>query len=553
VSGGARAAVAAGASALLLAAAGAPANPSAAGGSGLFDVRSAEVPGSGSFAVQVSGAGYRCDETGAGSRKVDVADGGLQVAAGVGAWGEVWGHVGAAVLSVGAEDYRAISVRDGRVGAKVRLGGGRVVPGLAAEASLPWGVRARGFSTGAFEPGVTGLLTLHLPESNTLTGATLHANVGWRRLGDDRGRGFEGWPLYFLEPVHPAATRDRMDLRLALELAGRRTTLFAELLLDQLPSESLAFRESPMFLTPGFRWYFTESLSLMAASKITLASDDESSTRYKAPEDVYPNWQIGFALAWLRRGPGADRDGDGIPDFRDQCPREAEDKDGWDDADGCPERDNDSDGIPDEFDAAPDQREDFDGWIDSDGAADPDNDGDGILDEADACPLDAEDRDGVADADGCPEKDADGDGLPDESDKCPEQAENVDGVEDGDGCPERLSGAPQWLPGVVWDGAAVAPQPAAYYELNRLAERMQRDPGLNVQIRVLTEAPRDARAGKPDLATLRAEYLKAFLVTTGIDPARVEATGLAAATPTGAAGAPLPRAEVVTREAIRGE
>ena len=35
--------------------------------------------------------------------------------------------------------------------------------------------------------------------------------------------------------------------------------------------------------------------------------------------------------------PEPDRDGDGIPDAKDACPYEAEDMDGVEDSDGCPE------------------------------------------------------------------------------------------------------------------------------------------------------------------------------------------------------------------------
>jgi outer membrane protein OmpA-like peptidoglycan-associated protein len=66
-----------------------------------------------------------------------------------------------------------------------------------------------------------------------------------------------------------------------------------------------------------------------------------------------------------------DTDGDGILDPDDKCPTEAEDADGFQDADGCP---------------------------------DPDNDGDGILDAADKCPLEAEVMNGVDDEDGCPDE-----------------------------------------------------------------------------------------------------------------------------------------------------
>ena len=60
----------------------------------------------------------------------------------------------------------------------------------------------------------------------------------------------------------------------------------------------------------------------------------------------------------------------GVKDEVDQCPAEAESKNGIDDEDGCPE---------------------------------PDGDGDGVLGSQDKCPREAEDKDGVEDDDGCPD------------------------------------------------------------------------------------------------------------------------------------------------------
>jgi len=49
-----------------------------------------------------------------------------------------------------------------------------------------------------------------------------------------------------------------------------------------------------------------------------------------------------------------DQDHDGVLDKDDRCPNAAEDRDGFQDEDGCPEADNDEDGIPDEDDECPD-------------------------------------------------------------------------------------------------------------------------------------------------------------------------------------------------------
>ncbi len=135
--------------------------------------------------------------------------------------------------------------------------------------------------------------------------------------------------------------------------------------------------------------------------------------------------------------PDKDNDEDGIPDTEDNCPLTKEDMDGILDHDGCPDNDNDGDGIQDDNDKCPADPEDIDGFEDLDGCPDPDNDGDGILDEADQCPGEAETVNELKDEDGCPEPDTDGDGFVDELDKCPEEPETVNGVEDDDGCPDE--------------------------------------------------------------------------------------------------------------------
>ncbi len=199
-----------------------------------------------------------------------------------------------------------------------------------------------------------------------------------------------------------------------------------------------------------------------------------------------------------------DKDADGLNDKEDQCPTDKEDKDGFEDTDGCPEDDNDQDkikdsddkcpmqaevinglkdddgcpdevpdkdkdGIPDADDKCPDQfgkvrvkeyygcadkdqdgvpdpidkcldaAEDTDGFEDTDGCPDPDNDRDGIPDDGDECIDAPEIKNGFKDEDGCPDEvpDTDKDGIPDTADKCPKVPENVNGFEDTDGCPDK--------------------------------------------------------------------------------------------------------------------
>ena len=102
--------------------------------------------------------------------------------------------------------------------------------------------------------------------------------------------------------------------------------------------------------------------------------------------------------------------------------------------------DSDHDGVPDDVDRCPNEPEDRDGWQDEDGCPDPDNDNDGIPDTKDKCPNDPEDRDGFEDENGCPDPDNDRDGIPDTFDHCPNEPETINGVEDEDGCPD--SGPP---------------------------------------------------------------------------------------------------------------
>jgi outer membrane protein OmpA-like peptidoglycan-associated protein len=133
-----------------------------------------------------------------------------------------------------------------------------------------------------------------------------------------------------------------------------------------------------------------------------------------------------------------DRDGDGLTDSRDKCPDAPEDKDGFEDEDGCPDPDNDKDEIADIEDACPNEPGKRTTDAKTNGCPVRDRDQDGIPDDEDKCPDMAEDKDGFQDEDGCPDPDNDKDGLIDRDDQCPNEAETPNGYADDDGCPDDV-------------------------------------------------------------------------------------------------------------------
>ena len=83
-----------------------------------------------------------------------------------------------------------------------------------------------------------------------------------------------------------------------------------------------------------------------------------------------PPVSLNLGISWNMLVGRADEDRDGIPDRKDNCPLDPEDKDGFQDEDGCPDPDNDKDGIPDSPDKCPNQPETKNGYKDEDGCPD---------------------------------------------------------------------------------------------------------------------------------------------------------------------------------------
>lgn len=236
--------------------------------------------------------------------------------------------------------------------------------------------------------------------------------------------------------------------------------------------------------------------------------------------------------------PDPDNDGDGVLDVSDDCPAEAEDIDSFEDRDGCVDPDNDSDAILDINDQCPNDPEDYDGFEDENGCPDPDNDGDGVLDVNDTCPTEPEDMDGFEDEDGCADVDNDQDNLLDTVDNCPMEPEDFDGFEDEDGCPEEGEGL------VRLTCAAIEINEAVFFETDSDVIQTRSYPLLDQVAGVVRNATHiqrvsidgytDSRGSDShnlDLSQRRAASVLRYLLNTGISPDRLSSQGLGEASP----------------------
>lgn len=272
--------------------------------------------------------------------------------------------------------------------------------------------------------------------------------------------------------------------------------------------------------------------------------------------------------------PEADNDRDGLLDGNDKCPLSA----GPPTNNGCPEdkgKDRDLDGIADALDKCPEQAEDKDGFQDEDGCPEVDNDNDGILDGADKCPLLA----GPLQLLGCPLMDKDNDGLTDDHDKCPEEPEDKDGFQDDDGCPDLdndsdgvadLQDRCPLDPGVKEEQGC----PKKYERVVVKRDRIEIKQQLNFRSGSARLTGRDSFATLDDVAQAltdasfikkirveghtdsvgsdtvnlrlsqqRADVVKSELIKRGIDPARMDSVGYGEGKPLSSNGTASGRAE----------
>jgi outer membrane protein OmpA-like peptidoglycan-associated protein/opacity protein-like surface antigen len=239
-----------------------------------------------------------------------------------------------------------------------------------------------------------------------------------------------------------------------------------------------------------------------------------------------------------------DSDRDDIPDNIDKCPNDPEDKDGFQDDDGCPDPDNDADGVPDKTDKCPNEPEDKDGFQDDDGCPDPDNDADGVLDANDKCPNEAEDKDGFQDEDGCPDPDNDADGVLDANDKCPAEPETRNGFKDDDGCPDELPAAVKKFTGVIkgitFKVKSADIQKSSFKVLNNAVKVMKDYPDLRLEISGHTSSEGVA-AKNQKLSEERAASVKAYMVAQGVEESRIVTVGYGSDKPIGLNSTPKGR------------
>jgi outer membrane protein OmpA-like peptidoglycan-associated protein len=202
------------------------------------------------------------------------------------------------------------------------------------------------------------------------------------------------------------------------------------------------------------------------------------------------------------------------------------------------EPDSDADGIPDRLDRCADRPEDRDDFEDSDGCPDADNDRDSIVDDKDKCPGEPEDGDGFADDDGCPDPDNDHDGVFDAQDQCPAKPETINGNADDDGCPDKgetlvfvTKDRIELFAPIKFKGDTAELARESTKLLGQIGATLRANPDI---VKLHIRAHVDKR-GKDDdaLSVKRAEAVRKWLVEWGIASDRLEGVGFGSRFPLG--------------------
>lgn len=149
-------------------------------------------------------------------------------------------------------------------------------------------------------------------------------------------------------------------------------------------------------------------------------------------------------------------------------------------------------------------------------ARDADSDGDGVPDSRDRCPNTP--RGVEVDQYGCP-TDSDGDGVPNARDKCPDTRPGA--VVDLDGCEVE---AVIELPNVYFDFDESTIRPRGKEVLDDAAELLQNNERVVVEVAGHTDSI-GTDAYNQDLSQRRADSVKDYLVSQGVNASRLETQG----------------------------
>jgi len=290
----------------------------------------------------------------------------------------------------------------------------------------------------------------------------------------------------------------------------------------------------------GVRWFLSDHLGLRLDGRYVYTDVGLGIDAWQSNIEA----TAGVVFAW-GGGPPADTDRDGVPDRKDDCPGTP--LGATVDLRGCP-KDSDGDRVFDGIDACPDTAA---GCAVDDKGCPLDTDGDGVIDcqdkcagtakgctvDATGCPKD-EDGDGVCDgvdkcagtakgctvdATGCP-KDADGDRVCDGVDKCPgtPTGRAVDAI----GCevlfvPEK---GDLVLEGVTFENDSAQLKPESAATLDPVAASLLAWSDVRVEVEGHTDST-GSDAYNLKLSQRRAEAVRDYLVSKGVDAARLEAKG----------------------------
>jgi len=207
-----------------------------------------------------------------------------------------------------------------------------------------------------------------------------------------------------------------------------------------------------------------------------------------------------------------DQDGDGVLDKVDECPEKPGPKENY----GCPWPDTDGDTVLDKDDKCPEEA----GEVDNDGCPWLDTDGDGLLDKDDGCP----DIAGPIENSGCPWPDTDGDGVLDKDDNCPD----VPGTVANNGCPEVTEEVQKTLneyaKTILFDSGKSSIKSESNKVLADIVNILKEYPTAKFTVDGHTDSAGSAKLNQR-LSDSRANAVKDYLVSNGIDQFRLSAAG----------------------------